>query len=626
MSSTVFYQLFLNEKPVAAGSIRTPFVIGRQSASGETAPVTVVDIPIDQEAYRAADGASRKLVIVSLTETAIPRLLLRIDVDSQGALRAKNIHTSFVVKLPNRRAILSQECVTLDREGTVYFHTYQLRLSRTQPAIAKPPAVDLQDDLKYSVINMATYVAEQPSANLFSMIDNRQPAGRREVAIQLVRTALEAFKQPAGSDGFFDAAGAAAIKMIDLDRVAVLHRNEAQWICRSQAFSPSVDSEDAGLRQFSHTLLWKMVETGRTIIKEPRSEVNHLGSSMIELECAVASPIFGKDQTIVGALYGDRALRDAKQSQPIGELEAALIDVLATGISSSIALEQEQQLRSSMAQFFSPGVLSQLTQNQQLLDSREADVSVLFCDIRGFSSVTEKIGPTKAIAWINDVLTALSDCVLSHDGVLVDYVGDELMAMFGAPAIQANHAERACLAALEMLALITPLGEKWRDQLPNRFGFGIGINSGRASVGNTGSRRKFKYGPLGNTVNLASRVQGITKQIGIPGLITGETKAAIAHTGMRTRRLTQARVVGIEQPLTLFQLCEENMSPDLCTRYEQALTAFEQNHLNQAAGFLASLVQDYPNDRPTIILLSRTVEQLSQSDRVFDPVWSLTTK
>ena len=223
------------------------------------------------------------------------------------------------------------------------------------------------------------------------------------------------------------------------------------------------------------------------------------------------------------------------------------------------------------------------------------------------------------------MLTILSDCVLAHDGVLVDYVGDELMAMWGAPSVQPDHADRACRAAMDMLSQVEPIGEKWKEIVPNRFGFGIGINSGPASVGNTGSQRKFKYGPLGNTVNVASRVQGITKQIGVPALITAETRRQLSSGGSLTRRLAEVQVVGIDETIELYQLCRSEES-DLVERYENALTAFEQDELNNAAGHLASLVRDYPKDRPTLILLSRTVEHLSQGEGKIDTVWRLTQK
>lgn len=467
--------------------------------------------------------------------------------------------------------------------------------------------------------------ADVKASRLLSMIGEEQ-SGRQEIAVRLVRTALEAFKEPPGSKEFFAAAGRAAIQMIDLDRVAVLRKEDGEWMCRALSFRQGLNESRAAAREFSQTLLSKMEAAGKTMIVDPQLEPQNVWRSIIEVDRAVASPIFGENNSIVGALYGDRLIGESENNKPIGELEAALLEVLATGISSSLAIKQEQRLRSSMSPFFSPEVLSQLKRDRTLLEGRETNVTVLFCDVRGFSAVTEKIGPTKSIEWINDVLTTLSECVLAHDGVLVDYIGDELMAMWGAPGEQADHAERACRAALDMLGLLEPIQEKWKGVVPNRFGFGIGINSGPASVGNTGSKQKFKYGPIGNAVNLASRVQGVTKQIGVPGMITGATAEAVRSANFLTRRLAKVRVVGINQPIDMFQLCENESYCDLCQRYEKALSAYEENDLKSAAGGLASLVQDYPDDRPTIILLSRTVELLTQPDREFDPVWNLTQK
>ena len=113
--------------------------------------------------------------------------------------------------------------------------------------------------------------------------------------------------------------------------------------------------------------------------------------------------------------------------------------------------------------------------------------------------------------WINDVMGSLSDCVSAHDGVLVDYIGDELLAMWGAPKDQPDHAPCACRAAIDMLDEIPVLNQRWAERGRGRFDLGIGINTGPARVGNTGTKRKFKYGPLGNAVNLACRLQGATK-------------------------------------------------------------------------------------------------------------------
>ncbi len=142
---------------------------------------------------------------------------------------------------------------------------------------------------------------------------------------------------------------------------------------------------------------------------------------------------------------------------------------------------------------------------------------------------------------MNDVMTELSGRVLDEGGVLVDYVGDEVMAMWGAPEDQPDQAERAVRAALAMLASLPAVNARWAAELGTETRIGIGVNTGAAQVGNTGSSQKFKYGPLGNTVNLGSRVQGLTKYLQRPLLVTRATREKlgddfIARRGAGARR------------------------------------------------------------------------------------------
>lgn len=631
MAREVYYKLLKHGQVIAEGSIKAPFTVGRQNAASEPEPVSILEPPGGQSGLRPHN--MRKLVIVPLSDRSVPRLFLKVDIDSQGKLSVDNLHRTFEMMLSNNSIVPPDGRADLGIRGSLYFSQhFQLKLSLARdssvPSVpARAPGRQERDNLAFSALMYSDEPSEVSQAPLQTVMFDDSPLGRPDLAIHLVQTVLEAFKAPSGSDEFFAAAGNAAVKMVDLDRVAILFKNGDEWICRGQSFRPDGNAAVLGKNTFSRTLLAKMEDAGRTMIMEPQLSDDWLAVSMDNVERAVAAPIFDRENLIVGALYGDRALGQQQTDRPIGELEAAMLDVLASGISSSLIIEQEQQLRNSMSPFFSPEVLSQLSSNRGLLDSREADVSVLFCDIRGFSSVTEKIGPAMAISWINDILTALSECVLKHDGVLVDYVGDELMAMFGAPTTQPDHAERACRAALEMLSLCGPLGEKWKGIVSDEFCIGIGINSGTASVGNTGSQKKFKYGPLGNTVNLASRVLGITKQIGVSELITGQTAAALDPAEFQTRRLAKVSVVGIETPIDIYQLCQQDFDRRLCTRYEKALAAYERFDLKMAVGLAASLLQQYPEDRPTITLLSRTAEYLNnQSETEFDPVWRLTRK
>jgi class 3 adenylate cyclase len=237
------------------------------------------------------------------------------------------------------------------------------------------------------------------------------------------------------------------------------------------------------------------------------------------------------------------------------------------------------------------------------------------------------MGPTKTIQWLNDVLSELSQCVVDRDGVLVDYVGDQVMAMWGAPQVQTDHARRGLESAVEMLERTQVLRDRWSEQLPQTFAAGIGLNTGLARVGNTGSRLKFKYGVLGNNVNVASRLQDATKQLGVNCLAAAATVQSAQWQG-RTRRLAVLNVVGIDKPITVYEVVS---TPDdtwttLRDEYESALEDFEAMRFGESTRKLGQLAQTYPKDRPCQLLLQRAVAELTEPNENFTPVWKFTQK
>ncbi len=217
--------------------------------------------------------------------------------------------------------------------------------------------------------------------------------------------------------------------------------------------------------------------------------------------------------------------------------------------------------------------------------------------------------------------------MLDYDGVVVDYIGDELMAMWGAPDDQPDHATRACRAALSMFGMLPKLNDRWEPILGEPLNIGIGVNSGIAQVGNVGSAIKFKYGALGNTVNMASRVQGATKYLKAPLLITDSTQAQLKNA-FGTRRLCQVKVVNIAQPVTLFELIgpTNERQVGLIAAYERALEEFTKGEFRPACRTLGRLILDHPNDGPALLLLSRTVACLVEEPIPFDPVMVLSGK
>jgi adenylate cyclase len=277
---------------------------------------------------------------------------------------------------------------------------------------------------------------------------------------------------------------------------------------------------------------------------------------------------------------------------------------------NSCLVKRRQRAR-ELEQFFPPEVVAQLLDRPDLLQTgRTADVTVLFCDIRGFSRVSERLQhtPEKMVEWVSAVMEALSECVLRHQGVLVDFIGDELVAMWGAPQPQPDHARRACRAALDMLACLPQISAAWEETIGETTAVGIGLNSGPVSVGNTGTKRRFKYGPLGNTVNLASRIQGATKYLKAPALLTEATRVQLGDE-FALRRLCNLQVVNINEPVAVYELATpgQPLWNELKSAYEEALNLFERSpaHLQESSRILGALVPRFGLMGPNLFLLSR---------------------
>lgn len=272
---------------------------------------------------------------------------------------------------------------------------------------------------------------------------------------------------------------------------------------------------------------------------------------------------------------------------------------------------QKSQLRlGELEQFFPTEVARQFLSKRDALEKgRSARVTVLFCDIRGFSRISERIGAAKTIEWISEVMERLSTCVIHHHGVVVDYTGDEIMAMWGAPQKQTDAAELACKAALAMLNELPELNKMFENQLGEPMVFGIGIHTGTAHVGNVGSKRRFKYGPLGSTVNLGSRVQGASKYFRSKVLITRATSGELPD-GFHLRRLGRIRVFNINKPVEVHELTPSDLPhwSDLKKGYEKALRQFERQNFLAAVRLLGDVLKKHPHDGPSDLLLSRAVE------------------
>ena len=448
-----------------------------------------------------------------------------------------------------------------------------------------------------------------------------------------LRNTMDVFQSAASSPDFLAKAAEAVADIVGLDHAAVLGWRGGQW--HMDAVCHAARAGHLGEWTPSRSLLERVREQKRTFWKTPSGEDASVRdqASLMSLEAYVASPILnpaGRSHWhVVRRTTSQRIIHVRDADHRIGGHAGRSAVLQRGGRTWHACSRNRSRWRHAILfeQFFTPELSRQLQADPTLLSGRDADVTVLFCDIRGFSRISERVGAALTFDWINSVMGVLSDCVIEHKGVLVDYIGDELIAMWGAPEELPDHGVHACQAALAMLEQNAGSERPVDGVIGEPTSYAIGINTGPARVGNTGSKRKFKYGPLGNTVNLASRVQGATKYVRTPLVITGATAQQIGHE-FPTRRLCSVEVVNIAEPIDLYELraAADKAWADLKARYESALAAYESAEFHAATRILGNLLTEYPDDGPTVILLSRAVEMLAKGHEDFSPVWRLTGK
>jgi adenylate cyclase len=214
---------------------------------------------------------------------------------------------------------------------------------------------------------------------------------------------------------------------------------------------------------------------------------------------------------------------------------------------------RRREIMRAFSQYLSPALVERLAQDpsQLKLGGDRRTLTILFCDIRGFTTIAEdmKDDPEGLTMLVNRLLTPLSDAVLTQGGTIDKYIGDCLMAFWNAPLDDPDHALHAVAAARDMLAALARVNTeleaeaKAAGRVPRRLGIGIGINTGECIVGNMGSARRFDYSALGDAVNLASRLEGASKEYGIP-LLLGERTAALAAARFPIAELDRISVKG----------------------------------------------------------------------------------
>lgn len=235
-------------------------------------------------------------------------------------------------------------------------------------------------------------------------------------------------------------------------------------------------------------------------------------------------------------------------------LAGGLTVVALLGYRFAVTDRDKRLLRNSFSFYLPPAVVDRMLESDRLpqLGGEQRIVTVLFSDVAGFSSLSERLSPTELVALMNEYLTAMTDIVESEGGFIDKYIGDAIVAVFGAPLDNPHHALNAARAALRCRDRLEELNRDSAAFRGLRLQARIGINTGEALVGNIGSTRRFNYTAMGDTVNLAARLEGANKVYGTPIMVSAATRDA-AGDEVAWRELDRIRVLGRDRPVTIFE-------------------------------------------------------------------------
>ncbi len=291
-----------------------------------------------------------------------------------------------------------------------------------------------------------------------------------------------------------------------------------------------------------------------------------------------------------------------------------------------------KRVRSLFQYYLDPSLVGRIIENPERLklggESRVC--SVLFSDIVGFTSISEKLSPEQVVAVMNRYLGEMTEIILRNGGLLDKYIGDAIMAVYGAPADMPDHARAACLTALDSQKQLVELSRQLRQEGLPELTCGLGVNSGSMVVGNIGSSTRGNYTAMGDAVNLASRIEGLTREFGVGIIIGPGTRAALGDE-FTTRELDFIRVKGKHEPVRIFELISQGeASPgqaDKIATFERGIEAYRAKDFQAARDRFMKVLESFPDDGPSKTYLARCAAFMAKPPGDdWDGVFVMTTK
>lgn len=295
---------------------------------------------------------------------------------------------------------------------------------------------------------------------------------------------------------------------------------------------------------------------------------------------------------------------------------------------------EKRQIRRAFQHYLNKTVVDMVIKDPSRLKlgGERRECTVFFSDVRGFTTLSEKLAPEQLVHVLNTYLTPMTDLIFKYDGTLDKYIGDAIMAFFNAPIDQADHAIRACHVSVDMMEELARLRQQWAAEgMTHNIDIGIGLNSGPMVVGNMGTPNYFNYTAMGDTVNLGSRLEGINKEYGT-NIIISQSTHALAKDHIHVREMDLVKVKGKNDPVHIYELVGKGANPgpnkDLLDAWARGLNLYRNQKWDDAIAIFDMIrTQIKVGDGPSETYIERCeIMRAEPPGPDWDGVWTMTTK
>ncbi len=444
------------------------------------------------------------------------------------------------------------------------FRCGEVTFKLSEGASAEPPALEPTQvqalHTRFSAGPMDTLVRRRTDSQGGSVLKVRGSGSgdRAQDKLQVLLKVSQLLSSPGPIESLLERILQLVFQILEVDRAAVLLVDPASGQLRSRVAQTASGEQPTGPFYSQHIVDYVRTHSVAALFADAQVDprLGTADSVMLQsIRASLCAPLKPRDQ-VLGVLYVDNVSLANRFTQEDLVFLTAFANPAAIALENSLLsqrLAEEAVLRNTYQRFFPPATLEKLKQSRGgALEVIETEVTILFSDITGFTSLSSNLEPRQVVDLLNAYFPVMAEIVFRHEGTLEKYIGDALMAVWGAPFSHPDDAERAVRAAVEMQRALEVLNARWRSQGAPELSIHVGLNTGRVAAGNIGSEQYLQYATIGDATNVASRVCGLAEAGEI--VLHQHTVEKLRERPWPLHALPPAPVKGKNEPLQVYRL------------------------------------------------------------------------